>query len=106
MGNNMKYQLIVQQSCLTTKDFDRLVDIECELEEILGDSADVDGHDFGSGEANIFIFTDHPEETFKAIRTYLDASGILSIMRIAYRDMASDDFNVLWPENLVEFKVI
>ena len=38
-------------------DFDAMVALEEELTEELGDSADVDGHDVGSGETNIFIYT-------------------------------------------------
>lgn len=101
----MKYQLVLQQSGSSMADFDQLVDLECELEDILGDAADVDGHDFGSGEANIFILTDTPNETFKTVRTHLEESGNLSSMRIAYREIESDAFKVLWPDGVTDFKV-
>ncbi len=83
-----------------------MTDIECELEAILGDQADVDGHDFGSGEMNIFILTDTPELTFNLIRPYLDECGVLAEMKIAYRNIEEDQFNILWPAGLTEFKVI
>ena len=86
-------------------DFDQLIKLECELEDILCDVADVDGHDFGSGEANIFILTDTPKETFEKVRAHLDESGVLSSMRIAYRKIESDEFKILWPEGVTEFKV-
>jgi len=41
-----------------------MIALEEDLIEKLGDSADVDGHDMGSGERNIFIFTSDPVRTF------------------------------------------
>ena len=43
-------------------DFDQLVILEDKLIEELGSVATVDGHDFGSGEFNIFVLTDEPTE--------------------------------------------
>ena len=40
--------------------FEKLVSFEETLSLLLGQIAEVDGHDFGSGEMNIFILTDHP----------------------------------------------
>lgn len=101
----MKYQLVLQQTGSSIEDYDRVIDVECELEELLGDLADVDGHDFGSGEANIFIMTDDPKTTFNTVRPFLEESGALSEMRVAYRAVESDEFKVLWPVGLTEFKV-
>jgi len=101
----MKYQLVLQQSGSSIDDYDRVIDLECELEGLLKNLADVDGHDFGNGEANIFIMTDEPTTTFNTVRPYLEESGNLAEMRAAYRAVESDEFKVLWPEGLTEFKV-
>ena len=53
----MDYQLVLQFRGDSLGEFDAMVALEDELIERLGDSADVDGHDFGSGTGNIFIFT-------------------------------------------------
>jgi hypothetical protein len=53
-----KYQPVLQFDAESQKDYRRLVDFENYLTLHLGDLGDVDGHDFGSGEFNIFIFTD------------------------------------------------
>ena len=50
----MRYQLVLQFEPNTMDDFDQLVILEGKLIEELGSVATVDGHDFGSGEFNIF----------------------------------------------------
>ena len=38
------------------------------IEDGLGDVGIVDGHDFGSGEMNIFVHTDNPKSAFEKIK--------------------------------------
>ena len=57
----MKYQLVLQFYASSIEDFDQLIEIEEMLESTLGNLHEVDGHDFGSGEMNIFIHTNDPE---------------------------------------------
>ena len=52
----LKYQLVIQFSQELEGGFDRLINIEDELDKNLSINAEVDGHDFGSGQMNIFIF--------------------------------------------------
>ena len=56
----MQYQLTLQFRGDSLGDYDAMVALEDELTEQVGDSAEVDGHDCGSGETNIFIFTPDP----------------------------------------------
>ena len=58
----MRYQLVLQFEPNTMDDFDQLVILEGKLIEELGSVATVDGHDFGSGEFNIFVLTDEPTD--------------------------------------------
>ena len=60
----MKYQLVLQFAVDSMEDFDRLVALEDGLIEELDEAAVVDGHDFGSGQFNIFILTDGPMPVF------------------------------------------
>ena len=64
----MKYQLVLQYAD-TDMSYDELVSLEAALEAQLSQFAEVDGHDYGSGEGNIFILTDDPQGTFKALLT-------------------------------------
>jgi hypothetical protein len=52
-----QYQLVVQVKGVRSGDFDWLVQWESDLATHLPPSVDVDGHDFGSGEFNIFMLT-------------------------------------------------
>ena len=71
VGRNMRYQLVLQFRGETLADYDQMVALEDRLIEDLGSSADVDGHDCGSGETNIFIFTPDPVTTFWRVRQTL-----------------------------------
>ncbi|HTD23149.1 MAG TPA: hypothetical protein VK738_10875 [Terriglobales bacterium] len=107
----MKYQLVIQFPASSSEDFDRLVAFEESLMEGLDDSSEVDGHDFGMGEFNVFIFTDEPAKTFEGVQQIVKSQPPPYPMRVAYRDRpysdgANENFIILWPLNLKEFKVI
>ena len=67
--------------------------------ERLGDSADVDGHDFGSGTGNIFIFTSDPAATFDRARAVLESRQQLQTVTAAYREVEGERYTVIWPED-------
>ncbi len=94
----MRYQLVLQFAAHTITDYDALVIVERQLIEALGDSS-VDGHDMGLGEANIFILTSDPQNTFRQLVLVLEREGRLSAVTAAYRSIDEDDYHVLWPEN-------
>jgi hypothetical protein len=100
----MKYQLILQWSASSIKDYDGLIAVENKLTEKLSEDCEVDGHDFGTGEGNIFILTDHPEHTFNEAKVILD-SGELSNARVAYRAIDKSHYTILWPQGLTVFRV-
>lgn len=57
----MTAQLVLQfAKAEDLNNYDKLLRFEEALISLLGRSADVDGHDFGSGEMNIFILTEDP----------------------------------------------
>lgn len=98
----MKYQLVLQFRGDTLADFDEMVALEDELTRVLGNSAEVDGHDCGSGEINIFILTSDPAMSFWRIRQTLKQRGQLNSLMAAYRPVAGTEFKVIWPENTTE----
>jgi hypothetical protein len=95
----MKYQLVIQFRGESLADFDALVALEDCLIAELGNSADVDGPDFGSGTANIFIFTTDPALTFWRVRQVLQHEGRLPSVTAAYRDVTGNDYTVIWPKD-------
>jgi hypothetical protein len=70
----MRYQLVLQFAANTVADYDALIAIERQLIETLGESS-VDGHDMGSSEANIFILTTDPQNTFRQLAPVLVRTG-------------------------------
>src|SRR6478672_6000348 len=94
----MDYQLVLQFRGDSLHHFDAMVALEEELTEELGDSADVDGHDVGSGETNIFIFTSDPAGTFHRARSVLERRQQLQTVTAAYREVQGERYVVIWPE--------
>jgi ribosomal 30S subunit maturation factor RimM len=102
----MKYQLVLQWSGSSLKDYDETIAIEDKLIENLSKGGKVDGHDAGSGEVNIFILTDDPERTFSEAKAILGNSDRWLSVRVAYRKITKDHYTILWPEDLTDFDVI
>ena len=95
----MDYQLVFQFKDDACLDFDKMVELEDDLQQLVEPLADVDGHDMGSGEINIFILTDDPVGTFERAKPLLANSSLLDKVAAAYRNLRSDDFIVIWPED-------
>ncbi len=90
------YQLVLQFRAATV-DFDDLVAIEDELLAAVEPSAEVDGHDFGSGEGNIFILTDDPAATLEIVLPVLRNLSRDRDATVAYRTLEGDEYTVIWP---------
>ena len=101
----MKYQLVLQWSASSLDDYDEIILIEKLLIDRLPGDSEVDGHDTGSGEANIFILTDAPERDFTIVRDVFSAEGILYPERIAFREIGDNGYKVLWPAGSKVFTV-
>lgn len=99
----MKYQIVLQfpETLLT---FDYLVRMEDDFVALLKND-DIDGHDIGSGEINIFILTDSPINTFERLKQYLVSKELLNSVKVAYRDLNSDIYKILYPDTLKEFDI-
>jgi hypothetical protein len=102
-----KYQLVLQWRTTDPSDFDHLIYFENTLETRLGRRlGKVDGHDIGSGEMNIFIFTDNPEKAFSECRSLIRSSRLVSGLSAAYRPIDGEEYVRLWPEGSTDSFVI
>jgi ribosomal 30S subunit maturation factor RimM len=102
----MEYQLVLQFRGDALEDYDAMIALENALIEALRGSAKVDGHDGGSGEVNIFIFTDQPKQTFQKAWLVLEKRGGLDSVTAAFRSVGGADYTVIWPEqSKQEFKI-
>jgi hypothetical protein len=70
---SQRYNLVLQWPGSALDDYDPLVSLEDALIEHLPDGSELDGHDLGVGQANIFIDTDSPEAAFRAVQPLLEA---------------------------------
>ncbi len=93
----MKYQLALQFPANSIADYDEMIALEDELIEKLGSLADVDGHDCGSGEMNIFVHTDEPKKVFETIRPVVVKRKLIENLVAAYRERTGEEYTVVWP---------
>lgn len=100
-----RFQLVLQFDAKKPNDLEDLVRIEDMFRDVLGPKANVDGHDVGAGEFNIFIFTSALEETFERAQALLSAHCPLRKFKAAYREPEAEDFVILWPLDLSVFNI-
>ena len=101
----MRYQVVLQFPGSSEDEFDQVIALEDELAARLGDIGDVDGHDFGSGEMNVFVLTDQPVAAFEKAKEVVETSDLFAGFRAAYRARTGGDYRILWPKNLKSFSV-
>jgi hypothetical protein len=102
----MTYKLVLQWPAVSLSDYEGLIATEELISNALSEKdATVDGHDMGSGEMNIFIFTDFPEAVFVQIRQILE-KHVLETARVAYKGVGEAEYIVLWPNGQKSFKVV
>lgn len=85
--------------------FDILVELEDVLIAGLGDMGDVDGHDMGLSEFNIFIMTDDPKSCFQRCLLILHGSGYEQGLAAGFSGEDDETYTSLWPEGAVNFCV-
>ncbi|UUZ49605.1 hypothetical protein LP420_04925 [Massilia sp. B-10] len=93
----MEYQLVLQLQGASLTSFDALISLEGELSLQFSDVSEVDGHDMGCNEANIFILTSNPLAAFSQARPVLERHNQLSTVKAAYRLLTEDAYCNLWP---------
>lgn len=92
----MKYQLVLQFPGEKIEDFDQMLRLEMDLDLSLGAEHEVVGHDFGSGEMNIFIHTDNPVEAYNKAKASLNKLAPMDYIA-AYRELKGEGYTVLHP---------
>lgn len=102
----MSFVLVLQFEAIDLDDYDWLISIEQRIEEILHGKAEVDGHDSGSDEMNLFIMTDSPRETFDTLLRQLPELKLKQGFKAAFRDTrGSGEYFALWPSAETRFSI-
>ncbi len=102
----MEYVLIFQLPGSSKEDFDELIELEESVRDCIEDLGTVDGHDIGSDERNIFIFTSQPKTTFLALKSVFESKRVMSNLKVAYREVQGRDYTSLYPPGLQNFAVV
>lgn len=107
----MKYKLVLQFQGEDEETLDKVIALEDQLIDALEGStiAEVDGHEEGDGMTYVFINTKNPARVWEKIEPLVEvaASEDLEITAVAYRDVESEDYTVLWPADYEgEFEVV
>jgi hypothetical protein len=102
----MRFQVVLRWPASSMNDYDEMVGVEDLLIESLTKRCKVDGHDFGSNGANIFVHTGDPRRAFEEIRTILSGHRLWSDTRIAYRQIDGNKYTVIWPEGATTFNIL
>jgi hypothetical protein len=90
---------------LSMDDYDAMVGVEEALIERLPAGSEIDGHDVGSGEINIFIHTNDPARTFEEVRSVLCHHEVWANIRAAYRHLEATEYIVIRPKWLTVFEI-
>jgi len=91
------FQLVLQFAPWDSAHFEDLIALEEKLIAAVGSRATVDGHDAGSGEANIFLLTEHPTEILRDCIPVVQRSA-LRVFAAGYRNLDADDYQRVWPQ--------
>ncbi|KAF1003077.1 MAG: hypothetical protein GAK28_04945 [Luteibacter sp.] len=100
---NNQYQLVLQWRGEAQPPFDDLIDLEETLIAGLNGVGDVDGHDMGQDESNIFVVTDTPEHCFQRCLLLLRSAHYEQGLAAAYRANDSETYIAIWPEGTINF---
>jgi hypothetical protein len=86
---------------------DLVIQFESDLEEWLAADSEIDGHDAGSGEMNIFVHTNDPRRPFNSCRSCFRASELWRTATVpGYRHFSEDEYTPIWPPGLPNFDVV
>ena len=100
----MTYQLVLQWQ-LHEIDYEKLIEIEDLLIDHLPED-EIDGHDIGAGQANTFVLTNNPTNSWETIRRILEGDDAATFVRVAYRALTQDLYVIVWPRTLDHFTVV
>ena len=93
----MDHQLVIKFWRPSLQDEDFLAPIQIEFQEVLGDTAALDGYDVSVKEINLFVITPDPRHSFRRMKSVLENRGIVQGISAASRLVGGAKFTSLWP---------
>jgi hypothetical protein len=71
--------------------------LEAQLRDTLGDSVQLDGHNEGVRDIDVFIITEDPASSFRRCKPVLEKLQLLDRVVAAHRFVGGLQFKVIWP---------
>lgn len=105
MKRRYNQELVLQCPESLLKDYDSMIELENCIIAGLENLGEVDGHDMGCGEKNIFVRTDHPKFAFDRIKSLIGRKDFMPEIKAAFRDVGKDNFTILYPTGLTHFEI-
>lgn len=93
----MQYQLVMRFRKSTLETQDAIAALEAALAETLAGVAQLDGHDTGAREIDLFMTTADPGSAFRRSKRRLEELALLDKVVVAHRLEGGARFTVLWP---------
>lgn len=93
----MNYQLVLQFRGEALERFPGIGNLEASLQKELDLLEMFDGIDHGEHGANLFFYTERPNETLERIRSVLGLEKVTPGFVAACRTVAQENFRILWP---------
>lgn len=97
-GNLSEPPIFLQWDSSSKLDYNPLLEFESQLTNDLSREHEADGHDFGSGEMDIFILTKDPKKAFVEVKRLVASTGLGCGMSAAFVEEAGDEYTILSPE--------
>ena len=94
----MKYLLVIQFAVDKNVDLNSLTEIEETIIDSIDPKHEIDGHDFGVNEFNIFIYTNDPHDASSQVKRTIRSKKHKQ-MKIAYRLSNGEEYKIIYPEN-------
>ena len=101
----MSYMLVLQFDAQTLSDYDTLIAFEDRISEAISSVDEVDGHDMGGNEMNIFIMTESPKAALERVMIAVPELKDQNDFKAAFRLLDGEQYTALWPNNLIGFSV-
>lgn len=93
----MQSQLILRFRNGSIESPQSIATLEQDLAQLLGASAQVDGHEIGSGSTDVYLLSDNPTSTFRRAKPLLEQLELLDRVVAAHRVVGGARFAVIWP---------
>jgi hypothetical protein len=105
MERQYQQELVLQFSASSIQDYDAMIELENSIITELENLGEVDGHDMGNSEMNIFVRTDNPTLAFEKIKLLIGMKDFMPELKAAFRDVGEDNFTILHPSGLTHFEI-